>query len=366
MKGKVVALMGVEDLAIKEFDLPRVEPGALLLEVLRANVCGSDTHIWQGHHPFMKRGIVMGHEFVGRIVKMGEGVTTDYAGLPVEIGDRVVAPYFFTCLRCPPCSRGEFPLCRNAFKFMAFSPETPPHFHGSFATHYYVHPNQFFYKVPGGLSDEVVAGANCGLSQVLYGLDKSGLAMGETVVIQGAGGLGLYAVAVAKEKGARVIAVEGVEERLKIAEDFGADHLLDLKEFAQVNDRVEQVTRLTDSDGADVVLEVCGVPSAFTEALQLVRPGGRVVGIGNIFTGPESEVTFAPGFITRKSITVQGVSRYQPVYLYKALKFLEKYHLKYPFEKFCDREYTLSEATNALSSSAKRSIARPIIAPTQG
>ena len=363
MKGQVAILMGVKDIAVKEFDLPPVEPGALLLEVVKANVCGSDLHIWRGLHPVIKKGVVMGHEFIGRVLKLGEGVKTDYAGSPVAVGDRVVAPYFLTCLKCPPCLRGEFSLCQNAYKFTAASPETPPHFHGSYSTHYYVHPNQYFYKVPEGLADAVAAGANCGLAQVFYGLDMAGLLMGETVAIQGAGGLGLHASAVAKEKGARVIVIEGAAERLEFAKSFGADHLIDLKKFTKVDERLEQVKKISGSDGADVVLEVSGVPSAFAEALQLVRTGGRVIGIGNILTGPEFETSIAPGVITRKGITVKGIVRYAPYYLHRSLKFLEKNHRKYPYEKFSDREYSLGEAKEALERSESRSVARAIIAP---
>ena len=363
MKGKAVVWMGKMEVAVKEFELPSVEPGAVLLEVIKANVCGSDVHIWRGEHPLVKKGSAMGHEFIGRILKLGEGVTTDYAGAPVKVGDRVVAPYYLTCLRCPPCLRGELALCQNAYKFSVLPPETPPHFHGSFATHYYIHSNQYFFKVPDRIPDAVAAGANCGLSQVFFGLDQAKLSMGETVVIQGAGGLGLHASAVAKEKGANVVIIEGAPERLKLAKAFAADHLIDLSQLAKVEERVEQVKKITGSDGADVVLEVSGVPAAFSEALQLVRPGGRVISIGNIMVGPEFEIPVCPGVVTRKSILVQGIVRYAPWYLYRSLKFLDRNLGKYPYEKFSDREYTLAEVQEALERSQKKTIGRAIIAP---
>jgi D-arabinose 1-dehydrogenase-like Zn-dependent alcohol dehydrogenase len=363
MKGKAAVLMGKMEVAVKQFDLPSVEPGAVLVEVIKANVCGSDVHIWHGLHPVIKKGVVLGHEFIGRIFKLGEGVTTDYAGAPVKVGDRVVAPYYLTCLKCPPCLRGELALCQNAYKFTASPPETPPHFHGSYATHYYIHSNQYFYKVPDGLPDGVAAGANCGLSQVYYGLDQANLSMGETVVIQGAGGLGLHASAVGKEKGAKVVIIEGAPERLKLAKAFGADHLIDLSQFSKVEERVEQVKKISGSDGADVVLEVSGVPASFSEALQLVRPGGRVISIGNILVGPEFEISVCPGVITRKSIIVKGIVRYAPWYLYRSLQFLQRNLGKYPYEKFSDREYALTEVQEALVRSEKRTIGRAIIAP---
>ena len=116
MKGKVAALVAPQRAEIKEFDVPQPEPGALVLEITRANVCGSEVHIWHGFHPVIRNG-VLGHEFVGRIHALGAGVTTDYAGTPVHVGDRVVCAYFLTCHKCAACLAGDFPLCRNAYAF---------------------------------------------------------------------------------------------------------------------------------------------------------------------------------------------------------------------------------------------------------
>jgi threonine dehydrogenase-like Zn-dependent dehydrogenase len=94
-----------------------------------------------------------------------------------------------------------------------------------------------------------------------------------------------------------------------------------------------------------------------------VRPGGRVVSIGNILVGPEFEIPVCPGVITRKSIIVKGIVRYAPWYLHRSLKFLERNQGKYPYEKFSDREYTLGEVQEALQRSEKRTIGRAILAP---
>jgi threonine dehydrogenase-like Zn-dependent dehydrogenase len=163
VKGKVAALVGSGEVAVKEFEVPEPEPGAVLAKVRRANVCGSEVHIYHFRHPLI-RECVLGHEFVGEILALGEGVTTDYAGDPVEVGDRVIAPYFLTCRRCQACLRGDFNLCQKAYTFWSKPPEDDPHFHGAFATHYYVHPEQYFYKVSDSVPDNTVAGANCGLS----------------------------------------------------------------------------------------------------------------------------------------------------------------------------------------------------------
>lgn len=362
MQGRVAALVGPEEVAVKSFEVPDPEPGAIIVRVRRANVCGSEVHVFHFHHPVIRR-CVLGHEFVGEVVALGAGVESDYAGAPVAVGDRVVAAYFRTCRRCPACLTGDFNLCQNAYAHWIKPPNTAPHFHGAFGTHYYLNPDQYFFKVPDILPDEVVAGANCGLSQVLFGLDRAGLSAGQTLVIQGAGGLGLYAAAVARDAGARVIAVEGIEPRIELARRFGADEIVDMREHATVEARLARVQELVGGAGADVVLEVSGVPAAFVEGIGLARPGGTLLEIGNVSVGPEHEVAFAPGLVTRKALRVLGCVRYQPWFLERALRFLERRHTEHPFGALSDQEYGLEQVGEAIRRAESKQVARPAIVP---
>lgn len=362
MLGKVAALVGPEHVEVKSFEVPRPGPGAVLAKVRRANVCGSEIHIWHFHHPLIRES-VLGHEFVAEILELGEGVTTDYAGQPVAPGDRIVAPYWLTCRRCQACLRGEFNLCQVAYSAWSQPPETPPHFTGAFGTHYYIHPSQYFYKVPDSISDRAVAGANCGLTQVLFGLDKAGIRAGDTVAVQGGGGLGLYACAVARDAGARVILVEGIDQRIAFARRFGAQDIVNMRELPRVEDRVAAVQELSGGYGPDVVLEVTGIPAAFVEALQMVRPGGTVIEIGNVSLGAAHETSLAPGLITRKMIRVQGVVRYNPWFLHKSLLLLERRQADHPFDELSDREYALEEVDEAIQRTERKEVARPSIVP---
>jgi threonine dehydrogenase-like Zn-dependent dehydrogenase len=358
--GQIAALVGPEHAEVKEFPLPDVAPGAALLAVRRANVCGTDVHQWH-YESVALRSSGLGHEFVGEIVALGEGLTTDYAGEPVAIGDRVVPVYYLTCHKCPPCLRAEFNLCQNGLAEWVIPPDIAPHFRSGFATHYYVHPGQFFYKVPDEVDDATVAGANCGLAQMLFVLDQLGLAAGETLVIQGAGGLGLYAAAVAHERGARVVVVDGVPERLELARKFGATAVVDLADHPDAADRVRAVQELTGGIGADLVLEVTGVPAAFVEAIDLARVGGRIASVGNL--NAEATVTMTPGIVTRKSLRIQGVLRYDPWYLHKAVAFLVRRQHLHPFSAFSDRSFPLADVTEALRAGESRSVARVAIVP---
>lgn len=356
--GRIAYMSEPRVLAYAEYPVPEPGPGAVVVEVLRANVCGSELHIWNGKHPVKKRG-GLGHEMVGRVLALGEGVEVDFRGEPIAVGDRVVYNYFQTCLKCARCLGGQPNLCDNAYQFFGMQPEDGVHFHAAFATHYYVHPAQNLYKVPDSLPNTVVAGANCALSQVMYGIDRLGLRYDETVLIQGAGGLGLSAIPVAKERGATVIVADGVESRLHTAKEFGADHVINIAEVDTTEARAELLLEYTEGIGVDTAIELTGVPAAFEEGLKLVRRGGRYLVMGNL--SPGATVPFDPGFVTRKALTILHVDRYEARYLWKALQFLERNQDLYPFEQLVDAEFSLDEVGEALEKSLNREVTRAAI-----
>ena len=358
--GELAFLREPDAVEVREYPVPDPEPGAVVCEVVRANVCGSELHIWRGEHPLIRDG-VLGHEALCRVSELGEDVTTDDAGTPIEPGDLIVPAYFATCGRCRYCGAGEFRLCENAYRHWSRSPEEWPHFHGTFATHYYVHADQFFYRVPEGIDESVAAGANCALSQVLCGFDAVDATVGDAVVVQGAGGLGLNAIAVARERGARTIVIDGVDSRLEMAEAFGADHTIDLREHDTVEARAERVRALTDGLGADVAVEVTGVPDAFSEGVELLRDGGRYLEMGNIVPGKTTE--FDVGRLTRKSVDVTSLMRYDPWYLREALDFLVDHGEAYPFDRLLDEAFDLVDVQDALARSGERSLTRATLLP---
>lgn len=360
MQGRVAALVGPSQFEIKHFEVPDPEPGAVVLQVRRANVCGSDLHLYHYDSPALREA-ALGHEFVAEIFALGDGVTSDNAGAPVSVGDRVAPVYYVTCRRCARCLEGRFGMCENALREWRRNPEEAPHFFGAFGTHYVLNPDQYFFKVPDELSDAIVAGANCGLAQMIFALDQTRLTAGSTLVIQGAGGLGLYAAAVANERGVRVIVIEGVPERIDLARQFGADDIVDMREHATPEARAERVLELTDGRGPDVVLEVTGVAAAFPESVLLARVGGEIVSVGNLNVGERFEVSLSPGLITRKNLRIHGVLRYDPWYLHRALEFLRRTYRRYPFETLAERVYTFDELQSAIDDSESRRVARASI-----
>ena len=357
--GTIAYMTQPGEIEFREHELPNeLEPGSLLLEVLQTNVCGSDIHVFAGRHPLLKCG-GLGHEMVGRVIAMGPDVQSDRSGTPIKIGDRVVPVYTAVCNTCENCNRGAPNHCDNAFRYFGRS-HLRPYFGGAtFATHYLVHPDQYFYRVPDTVENSAAASANCALSQVLFGLECAHVGLNQTVVIQGAGGLGLCAAAVARERGARVIVFDKIPARLELAQSFGAEHVFDVNEVPELQDRVELVKRLSKAQGADVVVEVTGVPSVFSEGISYLRPEGTYAVMGTISPGQTTE--FDPGLLVRKSARVLGINRYPPGYLHQAMAFLERCKEKYPFEKMLDRSFTLDQAQLAIEMSERREVQRATI-----
>jgi threonine dehydrogenase-like Zn-dependent dehydrogenase len=197
-----------------------------------------------------------------------------------------------------------------------------PYCDGGMAEYFYLKPNHYAYKVPDGLPSEAVPAVNCALAQVLFGLERVGVAFGDTVVVQGAGGLGIYATAVAAEHGAsQVIVVDGQNNRLRRAKKCGATETISMLEFPTPESRIERVRDLTRGIGADVVVEVVGVAAATYEGLDMVRINGTYLDIGNISGGrldiPASKI------ISNQTKWV-GTVHYDPWVIEAALQFLLK------------------------------------------
>ncbi len=354
-----------EPFELKRVTLPSVGPGEVLVKIHRANICGSDLHAWHGD--FSTRGLggvlptVLGHEMVGSIAALGDGVAEDSDGHAVGVGTRVVFPYFFPCHRCRNCLAGRRVSCARLRMAMLGDATQPPYFVGGYGDYFLLPAGAVFYTVPDELSDDVASGVNCALSQVVHGLERAAVSLGETVVIQGAGGLGLYAAAVAKARGAaRVIALDAVPERLELARAFGADEVVDIAEFPDPAKRVRQVRDLTGGRGADVVVEVAGRPDVIPEGIKVLALSGRYLTMGNINIGSTYEADASRLVMANK--TMIGVSLYEPIALSTALAFLAGHQDRLPLDRLASTTFSLEDINEAFAAADNRSVVRASIA----
>jgi D-arabinose 1-dehydrogenase-like Zn-dependent alcohol dehydrogenase len=351
---------------LKEYPVPEPEPGAIVMRVSLANVCGSDLHQWRGEMDLKALGRplpqILGHEMTGRVAALGEGIGTDSAGQPLVVGDRIIFRYFNPCGRCRACLRRQFQACPNARTDLWKSSEESPHFQGAFAQYHYLPPGTTVFKVPDELEDAVVAGLNCALSQVVCGLQRAGLHLGDSVVIQGAGGLGVYATAVAKELGAgQVIVIDGIAERLELARAFGADQTIDLRELPEPDQRVRRVRELTGGWGAEVVAELAGHPRVIPEGIQMVGRGGIYLEIGNI--SPGLTTTFDPSTIVLQNKSILGILYYEAEHLKQALDFVHRTRRKYPYDRVLSHTFPLDQVNEAFAAADRGEVTRASVAP---
>jgi threonine dehydrogenase-like Zn-dependent dehydrogenase len=363
MKGLIVSEGGNQKFEFHEMELPKPKGGAVLAKIRLANICGSDMHDYLEN--FCSVGTCLGHEFVSEIAELGEGVTTDNAGQPVGIGDRIVCPYFITCMECDSCAVGDFQNCVNAHRYRLEHArwDAWPHFSGAFSTHYYIHPEALFYKVPDELPDEWVAGVNCAFSQVYCAIEKHlDVRQGETLLIQGAGGLGLYSAAIAAEKGAVPIVLDSNASRLELAKRFGSAYTVNMSEHAEIEDRVRITQKITGGAGVDKAMEVCGAAEAFQEGIQHMKVRGiyAVMGVNRLYRG----ATVYPGYIVRKALTIKGSLRYDPIFIKKSMEFMVRFKDKYPFGELCDGvTYPLKDITEVMRLVVEQKIPRAILKP---
>ncbi len=348
--GKAAVLLGPgKGYEIQEFEVPTPEPGGIVIKVSMGGICGSDLHIWRGDSPLFAAmaGSVAGHEMTGRVHALGSDIKTDSLGRPLKEGDRVAYSYFYPCHRCYQCNKGEFATCPNKLMTMGAGPVSK--FSGAYGEYYYLKPGGWIFQVPDEVTDEMATPVNCALSQVTYGLQKVGMRYGDTVVIQGAGGLGLNAIAVAKEMGAdAVIAIDGIANRLALAKKFGADETIDISQL-QPMERIAKVKQLTGNRGADIVVEVVGVPDVIPEGLQMLRDGGTLLEIGNISFG--RTVAIDPSQLVWGSKRIQGVIMYDPWVIPEALDFLVRTKNKYPHEDVVSHKFALADINSAFENS---------------
>ncbi len=347
-KGRAVILDKPNgEFTIDEAELPEPKEGELLVKLEMCGVCGTDAHMYHGHLPGTKFPIVLGHEPVGIITKLGKGVKVDHTGEPVKEGDRIYVVPGIRCRKCYFCTVLEEPtLCVNstAYGFAPYS-DQPPHFQGGYAEYIYVnHPASTFLKMH--VKPEIAVLLEP-LTVGIHQVDKVRLRVGDTAVIQGSGAIGLFTLVEAQETGAHKFLVIGPpDSRFDLAKEYGADLTINIEEVTDPKERVEMVKSETALDyGADVVFECTGFPNAVIEGIDMLRRGGSYVVAGH-FTDV-GNVSLNPFLhFTNKQINLIGVWGDDIGHFVRGRPIIESG--KYPFEKMISHQLPLERVKDAM------------------
>lgn len=284
---KTAQIFGARDIRVLEAEVPELKPGTVLVKVEFAGICGSDMHEYAaGPYP-MRTQPVLGHEFSGTVVKLGEGVTR------AKVGDRVAVEPLMPCGECANCRKGMVNLCvrRQGYGYTHS---------GGFAEYAVVRQENLFH-LPDRMSLELGALVEP-TAVAVHAVRQSQLKLGDTAAIFGAGPIGLLLLQSVKAAGAsQIFVVEVSEERRRKAEELGADYAInpiDTDPAAFIRERT--------GGGVNVAYDAAGVQATFSGAVNAVMPGGefKVVSVW------EKPVTFDPNVIVRSEVKVSGSYAY--------------------------------------------------------
>jgi len=346
-KGRAVVITQVgKPFEIREYDVPDPEPGAIILRITQAGICGSDLHTYRGelYAQIPPEGRVMGHEGTGIVHKLGKGVTTDSLGKPIKEGDRLMYAAIRPCNRCYQCINGNHNWCSGQ-QTLGGGAGTWPYFTGTYGDYYYIGANQPVFAVPAELPDNALGFINCAMGTVTEGLSRAGCKEGDYVVIMGAGGLGLNAIAMAKDMGAhKVIVLDRLENRLNLAKEFGADHTINIEEFNTQQKRKDRIMELTNGRGADICVELVGRAELLVDGIDYLTNGGTFVEIGDIVRG--RTVPFDPSTVLRGK-KIMGSLMYRPSLLPVMMEMMVKNLSRRPYTKIVSNTYPLAKVNEA-------------------
>ncbi len=339
---------------LKEFPIPEIGPDEGLLKVEMVGVCSTDVKIYQGKITTYPLPLIMGHETVGRIAKIGRNAAKKWG---VTEGERVVLEASTSCGSCEACLTGNYRFCKDPLGYgLKTSCDVPPHLWGGYSQYMYIAPGSVVFKINEDVSlmaGSLVAGVIANGVQWICLIGE--IKVGHTVLIQGMGVQGLSAIVAAREGGAKEIFISGLtsdRDRFPVANEMGADHVIDIQEL----DLIKVIKDRTGSRGVDLVLDVTGGPASFGPSLEAVRNQGTVVLAG--LMGGNREVPVILDRIMQKEINVKGARSKGYQATSAALAIVESN--KYPLERLVTAKYRLSDCEEALKKAAGQGGARPL------
>jgi alcohol dehydrogenase len=333
-------LVKPRQMELREFPIPEIDDESFLLKVDLVTICGGDPIEYEGRNVKAHYPMILGHEMVGRIDRIGEAAARRYG---VAVGDRVNIEPYIVCGQCEYCLNGYYQFCLTSKVYgVNLSCEQPPHLWGAYGDYLYGAPGSRVHKIDPAVPDEAAALASVLGNGVRWIRTKAQVKFGESVVILGVGAQGLATIIAAREAGAAPIIVVGREAnpaKWALAAEFGAHYLVDLE---QEQEPLQRVRELTNGRLADVVVECTGAEPMMQLGLELARPTARYIMIGTCGFGRPALIT---DMIVFKELQVLG-GLGQSWDTEAAVKIINSH--KYPIEKMISHVFPLEGADQAI------------------
>jgi len=344
---------------------PRPEPGGAVLETIASEVCGTDVHLFHGRLSGVPYPIIPGHVNCGRVLETN-GPIKDVEGRPIEAGEIVTFfDVYGTCGSCWHCLVAKSATRCPHRKVYGITASAQEGLLGGWAERIELKPGVRVLPLPEGIEPLDFMGGGCGLPTGFHAVERAGVALGDTVVIQGSGPVGLNAAIFAQLAGAlRVFVVGAPRMRLDAARRLGAEDVLDIGETADPRDRIRWVLDRTRGRGADVVIEATGSPPAVPEGLEMLRDAGRCVVVGQYTDGGDTALN-PHRHINRKHATILGCWGYEFTHLHRALALMARHKARFRWRELVTKEYELKDAGRALEDMERLSVVKALIRPSR-
>lgn len=348
-------------LELRRFPSPRATPGGALVETVMSEVCGTDVHLHHGQLPGVPYPIIPGHVSCGRLLETS-GNLADVDGRPLRAGQMVTFYDVFgicgSCWHCTVARAGTRCPHRRVYGITTSADEG---LLGGWAERIELRPGVRVVPLPDSLDPMAFMGGGCGLPTGFHAVERAGIALGDTVLVQGSGPVGLNAAIFAALSGAACVLMVGAPaSRLQAARRLGVDHVLDLADVSDPAQRIAWVRARTYGRGADVVIEATGNPAAFPEGLEMLRDAGRYVMVGQYTDA--GDVTLNPHrHVNRRHATILGCWGYEFTHLYRSIALMTRHAARFDWAALVTREYPLEEAGVALQAMERMEVVKAVV-----
>jgi threonine dehydrogenase-like Zn-dependent dehydrogenase len=351
-----------EPLAIREFDVPAAQPGEFIVAGRFGGVCGTDAHLWRGHLP-IPTPLVLGHEGLGVVRELGAGVEVDARGHPLAVGDAVMWASSIACGTCVACRIHREPtLCAHRRTYGVNRPTGEGSgLNGAWAEAIQLRAGTTVVALPPRVDPLAAMSLACAGPTMVHALyERRPVRVGETVVVQGSGPVGLAAAAIAQLAGARrVIVVGGPAHRLDLAaaQGIGDDHV-NIVESDDPEAALETVRELTGGHGADLVIECTGVPDAIGQGLRLARRGGSYLVVGQYTDAGNTSIN--PHHIVHRQLDVIGSWAFTGAHLVQYVDLLPALTARFDLRSLVTT-FPLEAATAALDAVTTGTVLKAVL-----